>query len=223
MSQSFVSLSFIQYNQNKWWAFKQMRLMPPKIEQVAGAQFIKLLGTGSGTGFSLWPDFSTYALLIKWDSQAAADRFHKENQLFHAFISKATAIKTYHLSPIASHGAWDGANPFEVERPISIGRERLAVITRARINWNRLIHFWRYVPKTSKAIRKAEGLHSTKGVGEWPLIEQATFSIWQDEKAMKNYAYQDIHKTVIKKVQQQNWYKEELFARFRILKELTHL
>jgi len=34
----------------------------PFLRNVSGLSFFKLLGTGAGQGFSLAPDFSTYAL-----------------------------------------------------------------------------------------------------------------------------------------------------------------
>jgi hypothetical protein len=41
-------------------------------------------------------------------------------------------------------------------------------------------------------------------------------------EAMKNYAYQDTHKEIIKRVKQENWYKEELFARFNVKGSFQH-
>jgi hypothetical protein len=57
------------------------------------------------------------------------------------------------------------------------------------------------------------------GIGEWPLVQQATFSIWDSYKHMAEYAYKNpMHKKVIRLTREKGWYKEELFARFAPLK-----
>lgn len=215
-----VTLSIINYSENKWWAFKQMQLMPPELTKVTGCEFVKVLGTGSGFGFSLWPDFSTYALLLKWKHSADAEAFFQQSPLFQTVQSKSESIKTYYLEQIGAHGSWYGKNPFPEKGEYAGGE--IAVITRARININKLPRFWQFVPKASKAIQNAKGLVFTRGIGEWPLIEQATFSIWENEQEMKNYAYTDVHKAIIGKVKKENWYKEELFSRFNVIRRLSH-
>jgi heme-degrading monooxygenase HmoA len=215
-----VTLSLIHYSKNKYWAFKQMQLLPPKLAKVDGCDFVKLLGTGSGFGFSLWPDFSTYALLMKWDNKENADNFLTNDEVFEELKIKSKEIKTHYLEATGAHGSWYGKNPFPEKSEYAGGK--IAVITRARINIHKLPRFWQFVPKASKAIENAKGLIYTKGIGEWPLIEQATFSIWENEQAMKEYAYADIHKEIIGKVKKENWYKEEMFSRFNYLKSITH-
>ena len=88
------------------------------------------------------------------------------------------------------------------------------VITRARVKIRKILNFLKFVPLTSKSAEKAKGLIYTKGIGEWPIIEQATFSYWNSREQMEAYAYNSGHREVIKKVKEEGWYKEELFARF---------
>lgn len=215
-----VTLSLIHYSENKYWAFKQMQLLPPRLSKTAGCEFVKLLGTGSGFGFSLWPDFSTYALLMKWENEEKANVFFKNSEIFKELKDRSEKIETHFLESLGAHGSWYGQNPFPEKSEYAGGQ--IAVITRARINIPKLPRFWQFVPKASKAIENAKGLIYTKGIGEWPLIEQATFSIWENEQAMKNYAYADIHKEIIGKVKKENWYKEELFSRFNYIKSALH-
>ncbi|WKK82072.2 spheroidene monooxygenase [Marivirga arenosa] len=197
-----------------------MQLLPPLLKGIPGCEFSKLLGTGSGFGFSLWPDFSTYALLMNWKDEKSLNYFFEESSLYKELKSKSNGIQTHYLESIGAHGSWYGENPFPSKN--NYRNDKIAVITRARINLNKLPRFWKFVPKASQAIEQAKGLIYTKGIGEWPLIEQATFSIWENEDAMKAYAYADIHKEIIKKVKNENWYKEELFSRFNVLKTLQH-
>ena len=45
------------------------------LNKTPGLSFFKLLGTGSGKGFSLYPDFSTYAILCVWEKESYANAF----------------------------------------------------------------------------------------------------------------------------------------------------
>jgi len=59
------------------------------------------------------------------------------------------------------------------------------------------------------------------GMGEVPWLHQITFSIWPDEHAMANFARRDgPHAQAIKAVREENWFAEELYARFEILDEI---
>ena len=58
----------------------------------------------------------------------------------------------------------------------------------------------------------------TKVLGELPIIEQATISIWMSEQSMRDYAYSDKnHLKIINKARKDKWYSEELFVRSNIL------
>ncbi|MEL0202237.1 MAG: hypothetical protein VW892_06300, partial [Flavobacteriaceae bacterium] len=58
-----VSLTFFYFSKNYFWAFRQMGVGYRQLKDVTGLRFKKLLGTGGGDGFSLRPDFRTYAFL----------------------------------------------------------------------------------------------------------------------------------------------------------------
>ena len=63
----------------------------------------------------------------------------------------------------------------------------------------------------------------TKGVGEVPFVQMATFSIWKNLEAVKQFAYKSKeHATAVKMTRELKWYKEELFARFVLLKSIEH-
>jgi hypothetical protein len=82
---------------------------------------------------------------------------------------------------------------------------------------NKLAKFWKYVPVSQRPIQAGcPGLIYTKGIGEAPLVQMATFSIWENAAALKNFAYNSVeHREAIKKTHQINWYKEEMFTRFQ--------
>jgi heme-degrading monooxygenase HmoA len=49
----------------------------------------------------------------------------------------------------------------------------------------------------------------------------ATFSVWENVEALKNFAYNSPeHQEAIKKTRQIDWYKEEMFARFQPYRSL---
>lgn len=207
-----VSITFFQYpKRNRWWAFNQMQLAISPIKKVQGKKFFKLMGTGGGFGFSLKPDLSTYALLMVWEDLASA-RKYSLSETYLRFNQQCVSNFTYWMRCVQSHGTWYGEKPF---KPINEKTDGpIMVITRARVRFRKIFRFLKFVPKTSQSAEKASGLIYTKGIGEWPIIEQATFSYWTSQAEMEAYAYGAAHKEVIKKVKNEKWYKEELFARF---------
>jgi heme-degrading monooxygenase HmoA len=216
-----TTITFFKFKKNKRWAFAQMGLAPSKLQQKKGLRFFKLMGTGGGNGFSLWPDFGTYAFLGVWDSQKSADDFLKDNALLQTYYQKSSSIRTLKMLPVKSHGLWSGQNPFTEHKPVTIDSKLpVAVITRATLRPSRLIAFWKSVPSASAAIENAAGVQYFKGIGEWPFVQQATLSLWDSFEAVKKFAYRDqTHAKIIKKTRSQQWYSEDLFARFHVLSD----
>lgn len=212
-----VVLSFFSYTKNKFWAFTQMQRALPKVLQQKGICFAKTLGTGAGQGFSLWPDFSTYALLTVWNSKQDATAFLNHSEVMQAFEQRSASQQHFSLHALQSHGLWGKSNPFEAtQRPLEKD-EQIGIITRATLRPSRLIEFWRAVPAASKAITQAKGVLWYKGIGEWPMVQQATFSIWESLEDVKAFAYKSSHHAaIVKKTRKRNWYKEDLFARFAV-------
>ena len=125
-----------------------MGFAPSKFQQNESLKFFKLLGTGGGKGFSLWPDFNTYAFLGVWDNKKSADYFLSHNLLIQKFYQKSSTYRTIKMLPVKSHGLWSGQNPFkEQNSPTNISGFPVAVITRATLRPNRLIEFWKSVPR----------------------------------------------------------------------------
>jgi hypothetical protein len=80
------------------------------------------------------------------------------------------------------------------------------------------VQFWRAVPPVIESLRNCDGVESAIGIGEAPIGMQGTFSIWRDGEAVRAFAYKGAaHSEVIRKTQSENWYSEELFARFALL------
>lgn len=217
-----TTFTIFRFPANKaWWAFGQMGRRT--LENAEGTLFSKMLGTGRNR-FSVIPDFQQYTFLASWKSQQQADDFFA-GPVFQAYASEASEHHTMHLQPIQSHGRWDGIEPFVVSEEIGKGYPGpVVVLTRARINWTKLLDFWRHVPKAHASLRDSEGVLLALGIGEVPLVEQATVSIWENAEAVKRYAYQKSgHREIVQLTRKRGWYSEELFARFVPLGEWRHI
>ncbi|MBG8554097.1 spheroidene monooxygenase [Hymenobacter sp. BT594] len=187
------------------------------LQRVPGLQFQKLLGSGAG-GFGALPNLLRYGFMAVWESEAAAEDFFNSHPLWREYKHRCQEIWTAHLAPIKSHGLWDKQNPFDYPDTSQAADGPVAVLTRASIRWHKTPRFWRYVAPTSATIAQAPGVLAAIGLGELPVVRQATFSLWTSAQAMQDYAYRsEKHKEVIKLTRQEKWYGEELFARFRVL------
>ncbi|MDB5270297.1 MAG: Spheroidene monooxygenase [Hymenobacter sp.] len=202
------------------WALAQMGTAPPQLQRVPGLRFSKLLGSGAANGFGVWPNFDRYGLMAVWEDVAFAEAFFSRNPLWAAYQQRSAEQWTVHLAPIKAQGLWDGKSPFDyTATSVSAPAETpVAVLTRASIRWRKVPRFWKFVEPTSAALAHATGVRAAIGLGELPLVRQATFSVWESGWAMQEYAYKDAkHREVIKLTRRENWYAEELFARFRVL------
>jgi hypothetical protein len=188
---------------------------------INGQQFYKLMGSGKGIGFNPLPDWSVYSLVQIWDDERAADQFFNHSDLIKKYLDHTQEAWTLYMRNIKSHGAWSGNNPFEKSEELDKDIPLVSVITRATIRTSKLAQFWSYVPTSQKPIVKNKDLIYTKGIGEAPIVQMATFSLWKNEEALKSFAYKTKeHQKAIEKTRTIKWYKEELFARFQPYKSL---
>ena len=218
-AQSTTTLTLFGLKKGNWrWGLAQMGILPPRLKTVPGLTFYKLMGSGKGRVFSLTPDFLLYGLFAVWESEQAADTFFEASPLLQEYGQHCHEQWTVKLIPIKAHGLWDGSNPFKAIEHNIQNNGPIAVLTRASIHLKALPAFWKHGKETSRAIEKAPGLLAAIGLGELPFVRQATFSIWESQAQMLEYAYKTAqHQRVIKKTRSDNWYSEELFARFAIL------
>ncbi|WP_231491843.1 DUF3291 domain-containing protein [Pedobacter sp. Leaf170] len=180
--------------------------------------FWKLMGAGKDAQVDLGPDFKHWAILTAWENKADCDDFYKHSFPIKWFRMFGIEEFTVLLKPLTSHGLWSGKQPFKIEKSNENKSGKVAVITRAAIKLNKRKEFRDNISRAAKEMRKAEGFIISAGVGENPYLDQATFSIWENVEAMKNYAYKSVdHSDVIKLTRQRKWYSEELFARFAII------
>ena len=202
------------------WALAQMGTAPRQLPRVPGLRFAKLLGSGAANGFGLWPNFDRYGFMAVWDDAAAAEAFFSQHPLWAAYQQRSAEQWTVRLAPIKAQGLWDGQKPFDYspEADSAPTNAPVAVLTRASIRWRKTPRFWQFVEPTSAALAHAAGVRAAIGLGELPVVRQATFSVWESARAMQEYAYKDVkHREVIVLTRREKWYSEEMFARFRVV------
>jgi len=224
-----ASLTLLQYKSRYIpFAFLGMVLFRFPLMLHRQIRFWRLMGSGKNGTFDKTPDLQQWAILGVY----AADFFKPETetpflmQAYGSFIYRWISFfglksHTYILQPLESHGLWNGKKVFgELPRNTAYDGE-IAVLTRATIRFSKLSRFWEHVPDAATEMAQAEGFITSYGVGEWPWVKQATFSLWTSKEAMRQFAYKSTHhKEVVQKTHKEKWYSEEMFTRFRVLKEL---
>jgi spheroidene monooxygenase len=216
-----VSLSFFRFG--PWtaraWALGMMgaaRLAMPRVPDIG---FWKLCGSGIGEGFTPLPNTAVYAILATWPSAAIARERVGTARIFQRYRRRAVEDWTVFLSATSARGQWAGQAPFSVSDPGQSGP--IAAMTRATVKPSVLLKFWRRVPAISDVIGTDPNVMFKIGIGEVPWLHQVTFSIWPDARAMATFARGDgPHAQAIKAVRDGLWFREELYARFRVLGDI---
>ena len=195
------------------WAMSQMQLALAALKRVPGLSFFKLLGTGRR--FHYLPNFSVYGILGVWETIEDAQAF-RNTPIFQHFTAHSEESWTVYLKNYQAHGYWSGKQPFvSTTAAPPLQGVPIAVITRATINLARLRSFWKQALRINQAFTQHPGCLLALGIGEWPVVQQATFSVWKDAQSMKDFAYgSDLHRQAIRGTRQQHWFKEDMFARF---------
>ncbi|WP_238372581.1 spheroidene monooxygenase [Heliomarina baculiformis] len=215
-----MTLSFFRFDcrSAKVWALWMMGAARSPLSRIAGLQFWKLCGSGTDEGFTPVPNTSVYAILCVWHDRPAAQQGLAQ-PVFCRFHRRAADHWTVFLSPVSVRGQWSGTKPFCASVPKQL-EGPIAVLTRATIRPSIALRFWRRVPGISAVIGENRDVLFKIGIGEVPLLHQVTFSIWPDLSSMAAFARADgPHARAIKAVRENNWFREELYARFSVIDE----
>ena len=220
-----ATLTVIRYK--KWaipFAFMSMIFFRLPFLLNKKINFFKLMGTGRNGTFDIMPDLNQWAILTtsEMDNQTVITKEYLV-ELYGKFIVKwfsvfSKEVYVLLLKPIKSHGLWDKNEVFGQIDSNIVSKGQIATLTRATIRLSKLSAFWKNVPIVSNKMQQAKGLTFSIGIGEIPWIKQATFSIWDSLEDMNQFAYKmKDHSEVIKKTRSENWYAEDMFARFNII------
>jgi spheroidene monooxygenase len=198
------------------WAFGMMYFARAALRRVPGIGFWKLLGAGTGEGFTPLPNTAVCGILATWPDAAAA-RAAQEAAIFRRYRAMASEALILYLAPLSARGAWDGQAPFTPAAADPCAGP-LAALTRATLRTPVLLRFWARVPAIERLIGANRDVLFKIGLGEVPWLQQVTFSIWPDGASMARFARNGtLHDQAIRAVREGGWFREELYARFRLL------
>lgn len=188
-----------------------------RVRRIPGASFAKMLGTGSGRTFTPRDaDPGHWGVLACWRDVDGPVRF-EESATYRGWSSIATEEACFLLRPLASRGQWAGRTPFGDPLPHRWDGP-VAAVTRARIKTAQWRRFWSAVPPVSGDLREVDGLRLALGIGEAPVGLQGTFSVWESNAALTEFAHRrSPHLEVMRRTHEEQWYAEELFARFALV------
>ena len=182
------------------------------LQRVPGLRFFKVLGSGYESGFGLQPSLSRQGLFCVYDDDTAADRFLNQSTLIAAYRSRAREFFAIKLRAFSSRGSWAGMSlPVVASAP---EQGPIAALTRASIRPRLARAFWQQAPLTQRSLDGAPGCLFSAGVGEAPLLRQATFTMWESVAHMDAYARSGAHLEAIKASQRHGYFSESMFVRF---------
>ncbi|MEM5471722.1 spheroidene monooxygenase [Hoeflea sp. AS60] len=199
------------------WAFSQMGLAKPGLSATPDLSFFKLMGTGSGAGFSTRPNFGVYTLLAQWPSlDIARERIASASSLS-GYRSNADQMATLYLEPVSTRGNWDGHH-FPIAEGAGNQTMPVVALTRASIRPSKLIRFWSKVPAISATVEAENMRQFMIGTGEIPWLHQVTLSVWQSIEAMESFSRNSAtHGEAVRCAYSENWFSEYCFTRFNLL------
>ena len=179
---------------------------------VPGLQFSKVMGSGQNGGFGLVPSPSHQGMFCIFDTEDSAREFINNSALATQYRERSSELFTAMLRVGSARGSWDGvALKADVSMP---DNGPIATLTRASIRPAAATAFWRRAPATQDSLHQAPGCKLAVGLGEAPLLRQATFSLWNDTNAMNAYARTGAHMDAINAAHEHRFFSESMFVRF---------
>lgn len=194
------------------WGWLRLVLGSVPLRGVPGLVFAKVLGSGAGGGFGLAPSATHQGLFLVFDDEPAARRFVAESPTLQAYEARARELCVVLLRACSSKGSWSGAT-LQVSTPTPSSGP-IAALTRASIRPRHAVAFWRLAPAAQSALASAPGCRLAAGLGEAPLLRQATFSLWSSAAAMDAYARSGAHQRAILTAYREHYFSESMFVRF---------
>ena len=182
-----------------------------------GLRFWRLFGVGRGQVFDPHADLQRYAMFTIWDSYTALRCFEARSSIMRRTREHSEEAWTVHMYPVRWHGRWGGRDPFARMTPaLAPEPGPWVILTRATLYPHKIRSFLQAVPAVAEQLVQQPDYINSVGVGEIPLVRQATLSVWRTLPSITAFAYGTTpHRDVIRRTREERWYSEELFARFR--------
>jgi len=197
---------------SRLWGYSRFVLGRLGLRGLPGLRFCKVLGSGYQGGFGLRPSASHLGLFMVFGNDVAARHCLDESALVQAWRARSREFFSVRLQPFSSRGTWAGtALPASVAAPSG---GPVATLTRASIRLSRAASFWRHAPPSQQSLAQARGCLLAAGVGEAPLLRQATFSLWAAPEHIDAYARSGAHAAAARAAYAEGYFSESMFVRF---------
>jgi hypothetical protein len=196
------------------WGLQRYVLGAWPLRGTPGLKLCKVLGSGHDGGFGLRPSASRQGLLCVFDTSVQAEDFLQRATIVAEYRHHAREFLAMTLRATSCRGSWSGVTlPVPAGAPPPAGTP-VAALTRASIRPRQASAFWKLAPAAQRSLEQAEGCRLAVGLGEAPLLRQATFSVWESVDAMSRYARTGAHQAAIAAAWQHGFFSESMFARF---------
>jgi hypothetical protein len=206
---------------SRLWGFSRIVRRDGPLRAEPGLCFAKVLGSGHEGGFGLQPSASHQGVFAVFDGQAAAEAFLDRSPLVDAYRRHSRELCTLMLRAWSSRGTWSGhtlnatvPRPGTADPGAPPADAPVAALTRASIRPSRAARFWAMAPPAQASLAQAQGCRLAAGLGEAPLLRQATFSLWDSVAAMDAYARTGAHLAAIRASAEGGFFSESMFVRF---------
>jgi len=194
------------------WGYNRFIVGRSAARRLPGLQFVKVLGSGHDGGFGLRPSASRQGLFCLFEHAEQAHAFLERSSLVADYRAHAREFLSVLLRAYSSRGSWSGRR---LEISASAPEHGpIAGLTRASIKPHLARAFWRRAPPAERSLEAAPGCLLAAGLGEAPLLRQATFTIWESAAAMDGYARSGAHLDAIRASHDGGYFSESMFTRF---------
>jgi len=192
-----------------WWRVARGQR---SLQGLPGLVFAKALGSGHEGGFGLRPSVSRQGLFAVFEGEDLANEFVEHSPHVRAYRSRSRECCVLKLRATSCRGSWDGQQIGVTAAAPEDGP--VVALTRASIRPRRVGAFWRQSPPSEASLARAQGCRLAVGLGEAPVLRQATFSLWQSQSHMDAYARSGAHLAAIHAAYDGRYFSESMFARF---------
>ncbi len=194
------------------WGLSRLVLGPRALGRAAGLRFARVLGSGRHGGFGLAPGFDRQGVAAFFADEDSARDFAVRSPALRARREHADDCLMLLCRASASRGSW-GGHTLAVTAPAAAPGQPIASLTRASIRLRHARAFWRHTPAAQAALDAAPGCRLAVGLGEAPLLRQATFSLWDDAASMEAFSRRGAHRQASADASGRNWFSESMFVR----------
>lgn len=195
------------------WALGQLVRGSGRWRAQRGVRFARVLGSGQQGGFGLKPGLDHQGVFLMFDDVADALACVATSPLLAAYRERADECLVAVLQASSARGRW-GGQAMRAIVPSPGPDEPLMALTRASIKPTQTLRFWRHSPPSEAALAASPGCRLAAGLGEAPVLRQATLSLWDSTAAMNAYARKGAHQKAIEASYREGYFSEWMFVRF---------